>query len=213
MNGGLVDSATQIDAPDDRRIYGVAAAQVIANCDETNQGRVQVRLTWLPGYEPWARLALLDRGIYFIPQKGDEVLVAFSHGDIREPYIVGQLWNGLDHPPARTQGDPINKRVIRTRKDHEIAFDDQTKSITITSVDKHQIEIKESQIKITMAEDKASVTLSSTGDVTIKSSSRISLEAETISIKGTKVCITGETSVEVDGKTQCSIKGAQIFIG
>ena len=31
---------------------------------------------------------------------GDEVLVAFTHGDVRAPVIVGTLWNGSDRPPT-----------------------------------------------------------------------------------------------------------------
>ena len=66
--------------------------------------RVQLALPWLPGYQPWARLANqsagTDRGSYFVPQAGDEVLVAFNHGDVREPYVLGSLWNTIDKPPA-----------------------------------------------------------------------------------------------------------------
>src|SRR5256885_8347588 len=38
---------------------------------------------------------------------------------IREPYVVGQLWNGQDLPPMRDNGDPINKRMIRTPRSEE----------------------------------------------------------------------------------------------
>src|SRR5947209_20520328 len=105
MENGLVENAARIDEPDDRRIYGLTVAQVVKNCDETHAGRVQVRLPWLPGHEPWVRLSLVDRGVYFIPQEGDEVLVAGNRGDISELYIVGCLWNGKDKPPAQNNGD------------------------------------------------------------------------------------------------------------
>ena len=45
----------------------------------------------------WARIATLmagnNRGTVFYPEKDDEVLVAFEHGDIDSPYIIGALWN------------------------------------------------------------------------------------------------------------------------
>src|SRR5579862_1946328 len=72
----LIDSAVP-DAPPDMRFYGVAIAEVVSNIDESGLGRVQLRLPWLPGYQPWARVAVLsagsNRGTYFIPQTGDEV--------------------------------------------------------------------------------------------------------------------------------------------
>jgi hypothetical protein len=40
-----------------------------------------------------------ERGFMFMPEVGDEVLVAFEHGDPERPYIVGALWNGVDGAP------------------------------------------------------------------------------------------------------------------
>jgi hypothetical protein len=37
-----------------------------------------------------------------IPSQGDQVLVAFDHGDPRRPYVTGGLWNGSDTPPEST---------------------------------------------------------------------------------------------------------------
>jgi uncharacterized protein involved in type VI secretion and phage assembly len=213
MNGGLVDSATQIDAPDDRRIYGVATARVIANCDRTHLGRVQVRLPWLPGYEPWARLAAADQGNYFIPKVDDEVLVVFNHGDVSEPYVIGQVWNSDKRPPAEQEGDPVNKRIIRTPKKHEIVFDDQDKSIAITHADGHQIKIDSSEIKITLAEEKGSMILNKSGDITVKASSSVTIEAKTINLKGESVTVECKQSASINGGNSCSIDASQILIG
>ena len=35
------------------------------------------------------------------PEGGDEVLVAFAHADVRDPYVPGFLWNSKDKPPAK----------------------------------------------------------------------------------------------------------------
>ena len=40
-------------------------------------------------------------GSFFVPEVGDEVLVAFVQGDMRYPIILGGLYNGEDKPPTR----------------------------------------------------------------------------------------------------------------
>jgi uncharacterized protein involved in type VI secretion and phage assembly len=207
MEGGLVESAARIDEPDDRRIYGLTVAEVVENCDKQHAGRVKVRFSWLPGFEPWARLALVDRGMFFIPQVGDEVLVNLNRGDVSEVYVVGCLWNGKDQPPAKEEDDPKNKRIIKTPSEQSVTFDDKAGSIVIKSKDNHKIEISPSQIKITMAEDKASVTLSSSGGISIDSTSSITLKADTIKIEGTSEVKIGKTT------STTTIAGKQILIG
>lgn len=216
MIDGLVDTASQIGIPDDRRILGVALGVVINNRDETQQGRVQVRLPWLPGYEPWARVATLvagsDQGIYFMPQVDDEVLVAFAHGDISEPFVVGCLWNGKDHSPATSMTDALNKRLIRTPKGHQLVLDDAEQSIIITGAAKGQISITKEKIELSIGE--ASITLEKSGKVTLKTSGTLTLDAKTINVTAKNdVSIGGQQGARIDGGKQCTINAAQISIG
>lgn len=197
MDGGLVETASKGEKPDDRRIYGITVAQVIANCDKMHQGRVQIRLAWLPGYEPWARVATImagkSRGAYFMPKVGDEVLVAFNHGDVREPYIIGSLWNDKDSPPPAQTGDPVNQSAIRTAVGHEIAFDDKAQTIKISGAGGGHIELSPDKIEIKIGG--ASINLEKNGNILIKSTSdTITLQAKIINVEGTeKVQINNST--------------------
>lgn len=219
MTNGLIDAATQTERPDDRRIYGVVVAQVVDNCDRTQLGRVQVRLPWLPGYEPWARVASLmagaEGGAFFMPQAGEEVLVAFNHGDVREPYVVGCIWNGHDRPPQPASTDPVNKRLIRTPKGHEIEFDDAGQTVVIKSANGQRVVLGRDKIEISLDEQKTTaITLEKGGQLTLKAANTITLDAPTINILARdNVALGGQQSARIDGGSYCSINASQIFIG
>ena len=75
--------------------------------DEVPLGRVQVKFPWLSDTieSGWERcttpMAGSNIGLYFLPEVGDEVLVAFEQGNLSKPVIVGSLWNGKRRPPTR----------------------------------------------------------------------------------------------------------------
>ena len=115
------------------RWYGCHVATVTDLADPDRQGRVRIALPWSADTqgercEAWARLATLfagaQRGSWFLPDPGDEVLVVFEGGDPARPCIVGGLWNGRDTPPE--QADARNTRkVIRSRNGVQITIEDR----------------------------------------------------------------------------------------
>jgi phage baseplate assembly protein V len=97
-------------------VYGVHLARVRANDDPEQLGRVRVVVPDVSAKaELWARVATLsagpNRGTWFVPEAGDEVLVAFEAGDPRRPYVIGSLWSDDARPP---ETDPARK-VVRER--------------------------------------------------------------------------------------------------
>lgn len=113
------------------KIGGVVVGIVTNNTDPEGMARVKVKLPWRESGDEsyWARVATLmaghDRGSFFLPEVGDEVLVAFDHGDIGHPYVLGSLWNGVDRPPETNAGGKNNIRKIKSRSGHEIILDDE----------------------------------------------------------------------------------------
>ena len=92
------------DEEDLKRFYGVTTGRVINMIDPMLLGRVQVQLPFIDFLDlsPWARIATPMSGVLcgvgFLPQIGDEVLVAFEQGDVNVPYVIGSLWNGFAPP-------------------------------------------------------------------------------------------------------------------
>lgn len=118
-----------------RKFYGVAVGQVINVLDPMALGRVQVRLPFIDSLDlsPWARVAVpmagITHGHYFIPNLMDEVLVAFEHGDLNAPYVIGSLWNAASLPPLPSPVPQI--RAIRTLAGNQLVFTEAPPTVTL----------------------------------------------------------------------------------
>jgi uncharacterized protein involved in type VI secretion and phage assembly len=101
---------------------GVYRAIVTDNRDPEARGRLRVRVAEVESTDVWAELATLMAGdgcgTFFLPDKGDEVLVAFEAGDLDRPYVIGALWGSGDRAPTATA------KTIRTRCGATITIDD-----------------------------------------------------------------------------------------
>jgi uncharacterized protein involved in type VI secretion and phage assembly len=215
MSGEFMQTQTgQQAAGPDSGLSGVMVGRVIGNCDTKRLGRVQVRLAARGGMELWARIALVDTGAYFIPQDGDEVLVAFHQGDGNEVYVIGRLWNENKRPPRFNEGDPNSQRVIQTPVGHEISFDENKQSVVIKTNNGQVIEMKPEGINIA-CDDKNSSTISlkNNGDMTITAKGDLTLKGAAINLDANKVNIKGKSSVTVNGGSQCTIDAGIINIG
>ena len=155
------------------RYNGVMVGIVRDVNDPNGQGRVRVEFPWLGGTSDsyWASVCAAmaggGRGAFFMPEVGDEVVVAFDHGDVNHPYILGFTWNGKDMPPSTS----VRERMIRSVNGHAIRFLDTTP----TSGDKGAVIIEDAHgNRITL----------SNGKVHIKSVAVLEIEAATISLTG-----------------------------
>lgn len=216
MPNGIVETAARSEPGADRQLVSILPAQVINNNDRRQEGLVQVHLGGLLGQEQWVRVAAPmaggDRGLCFYPQVGDEVLVAFYQGSPLDSYIIGSLWNRQDALPSQVASDPARQSMIRTPGKNEIAFDDQARTITITSANGGHVRLASGKIEIAIGG--SSITLEKNGNITIKASKGITLKAPTIDIKADQnVTVGGSSSARIDGGSYCSINAGQIFIG
>jgi uncharacterized protein involved in type VI secretion and phage assembly len=126
---------------------GVVEGIVTSVDDPDEQGRVKLHFPWLAekaesGWAPVVRpLAGKDRGFYYMPEIDDEVLVAFAHGDVNHPMVLGFLHNGVDQPPFG--GIDAHVRRLKTVSGHVLEFDDRAgkESIRLHTNDGHQLEL------------------------------------------------------------------------
>lgn len=190
------------------RIYGVVVGIVTDNQDPEGLGRVKVQFPWLASdaESTWARIATLmagnDRGSFYVPEIDDEVLVAFEHGDLRYPYVLGALWNGKDKPPETNADGANNKRLIKSRSGLTLLLDDtaQGEKIEIADKDGHN------KLVVDMAHKK--ITITSEGDMELTASQgSITLKAKTIQINSSeKLDVQATGTLNLQGQT-VNIKG------
>jgi uncharacterized protein involved in type VI secretion and phage assembly len=206
-------------------VQGVVPALVTNVQDPDNLGRVKVKYAWLGDIESdWIRIsspmAGPERGFFYLPEVNDEVLIAFEHGDVHHPYIVGALWNSKDKPPKPNSevvgGGKVNERIIKSRSGHLIILDDTDGAEQIiirdkTAANEMVIDSKNNSMTIKVDGDysnttKGKVTFDSTGNVTIQSKGNITVKS------------TGNLSLEATGnlnleaKGSASIKGLQLTL-
>jgi uncharacterized protein involved in type VI secretion and phage assembly len=172
----------------DRRLDGLYPGIVTSNQDPLNAGRVKVSFPWLHDAETsnWARLvqpyAGKERGLFFMPEVGDEVLVAFELGDMNQPMVIGGTWNGED-PPAEP-GDPDGNnhhKVLETRSGHKLHFDDTPGAEFILLQDSST----NNSVRWDCASNTVSIT-ARTGDIIIKApTGTITLTAREVLAKAT----------------------------
>lgn len=198
------------------RFYGLTVGIVTNNQDDDGLGRVKVKFPLLSDEDEsyWARvltpMAGKERGIYFLPEVEDEVLVAFAHGDIESPYILGSVWNGKDKPPEKNSDGKNNLRVIKSRSGHQIILDDtkdEEKIIIRDRTDKNEIVIdsKKKTLNIKIEED---ITIEAKGKITIKSSDGdVAIEGKNLIFKAEQDCkIQADGNLKMQAQQGCEIK-------
>jgi len=195
----------------------IAVAKVVSNTDQAGLGRVQIALRWNPGATWWARVAVPmagpANGTYFMPQVHDEVLVAFNQSDMSEAYVIGCLWSAPRRPPKIGPRDPQNLRTIRTPAGHELLFDDQQNLVSLTTAGKQRITLEPDHIDVSAGDGKSVLSLGSQGQITIRASQSITLEAPKVSVNGSsKLELSSATSASLSGGGLCEITAGLVKI-
>ena len=134
--------------------------QVTNNNDPKKWSRVKVKFPTLTEEHEshWARVVAIgagpDRGFDCLPEINDEVLVAFEHGDIHRPLVLGGIWNGKDAPPEVVTESVVSKKVrlrtFKTRTGHTLQFVEEDKGnskkgVYTDTVYKHKIHCNDTE--------------------------------------------------------------------
>lgn len=209
LAGGRENEA---DRESDGYVQGLAVAIVTQNKDDSGLARVRVRLSWQAEGEEsyWARLAMPmaggERGTYFLPEIGDEVLVGFERGDMSHPYIIGALWNGKQLPPETNDDGKNDRRLIRSRSGHQLLFNDgDPPKVELKLQDGKHLLLDDKGIKVEDGQGNTITIETSSGAITIESKGQLKLKSQSISIEA-------GASMEIKASGTLTLKGALIQI-
>lgn len=182
----------------DRSVQGIAIGKVTGRMGD---GTYELRYLSMGGDAPSAPARMMmpnagnQRGMYWMPEVGDEVVVAFEGGDSNAPIILGALFNS--ESPAPDQAKPSNENNVRTivsRSGHEITLDDspsagkvtirtkQGRSLTLDDTAPGKVKF-ETPIGISIEMDDA------TGTLTLRAPIAIVLESPSVSVRSAAISL------------------------
>ncbi|MGF6778268.1 phage baseplate assembly protein V [Paraburkholderia sp. GAS334] len=196
----------------DGRYYGVVVGVVTSNRDPDGMHRVKVRFPWLNQDDEsnWARVATMmagnGRGAYFLPEVDDEVLVAFEHGSVEHPFVIGSVWNGKDVAHESNADGNNDNRSIKSRSGHVVRLCDRSGQESIEIID------KTGHNRIVIQASGNTISIEAQGDIAIRSQTgKLTIEAVGVEIDSKAgVQIKAAETVDVTATAQMNLKAALI---
>jgi phage protein D/phage baseplate assembly protein gpV len=201
---GLVDVLAGETRSSFRRDGLVVGLVTMVGNSQGSAGDVKVKYTAVGDQveSNWARIVTLGagsgRGMTFLPEVNDEVIVGFEGGDARRPIVLGGVYNGRDVPVEfGVQNNAVSKRRITSRLGHFVELGDGTDPQS-----QHiQLILAGNQHLVRLGKDKLDATVPAGTPVTIASgTASIQIDqAGAITLSGKKITLKSETDVEISG--------------
>ena len=194
--------------------------------DPEGEDRIQVRIPIISTQEDgvWARIATLDagkeRGSFFRPEIGDEVIVGFINDDPRSAVVLGCL-NSSKNPAPLKASDKNPQKGIITREKMKFIFDDEKKIITIETPAGKKFIMDEDAGKITIQDENSNkIEMSSDGivmesgkDFKIKATKDFTVEGVNVKLKASaQLAAEGSAGAEFKSSAICTVKGSMVQI-
>lgn len=204
---------------------GVSGLQIgvvtVLESDPDGEERIKVRLPLVSVSEEgiWARIATLDagkeRGTFFRPEIGDEVVVGFLGDDPRCPIVLGMCHSSAKPAPEPAKETNHRKGYV-SRAKMKLTFDDEKKIILFETPGGNRLTLSEEKNGIIIEDqngnkitlDESGIKLESVKELVMKATNDMNIEGLNISLKAQSAFkASGTASAEVSGAST-TIKGS-----
>lgn len=202
--------------------------------DPDGEDRIKVRLPLVSAEEEgtWARIATLDagdqRGTFFRPEIGDEVVVGFLGDDPRHPVVLGMCHSSAKPAPEPAKDDNHRKGYV-SREKMQFIFDDEKKAISLETPGGNKITLSDEDKGITLEdqngnkitlndsgiviESSKELTIKATKDIKVEGSMGLSLKASTdFKAEGANMELKAQASFKATGNASAEVAGASTTI-
>jgi Rhs element Vgr protein len=208
-------------------VHGLQVGIVTSNEDPDGEHRVRVKLPLVDDAEDgiWARVASLDagddRGFFFRPEVGDEVVVGFFDADPRRAVMLGMLHSSAKAAPL-AGSDDNHEKVYQSRSKMKLSFNDDTKVVTLETPAGNSLTLSEADKAITIEDQNGNkiemtadgITIDSSKALTLKAKTEVKLESgKALGVKGgTDLKLEGTASAEISCSATTTVKGGTVQI-
>lgn len=153
--------------------------------------------------------ATKEAGWFFIPEKGDEVILGFFNDDPRHPVILGSMYNPKNKMPLPLSAENNQKAVMLKKDETGWMFDSKAKTFALTTSKETGLNIKDGETLEAKVKEE-SVTISK--GIALKAKEDIKMDGKNITHKAS-AGIKSEASSAYDIKgNKVNIKGSQVEI-
>ncbi len=197
-------------------IEGLHTGIATALKDPDGENRIQVRIPAIHKNDEgaWCRVCTLDagkdRGSFFLPEVGDEVIVGFINNDPRHGVVLGMVNSSALPAPLEASDDNHEKGLV-TRSGIKLVFNDDQKSMHIETPGGNKVEISDKEKMIHLEDQNGNKLTMNADGITMESSKDIILKA-TGDLKGNGVNLElkGSAAAKVEGGTSADFKSGGI---
>lgn len=186
--------------------------------DPDGEDRILVRIPIINNEEQgiWCRVASLDagdnRGAFFRPEIQDEVIIGFINQDPNDAIVLGMLHSSAKPAPITASNDNHEKGFV-TRSEMKVLFDDDKKSITISTPAGKSIALDEDAGTIVVEDDNSNVITIDSNGIKMESPGNIELKASgDVTIEGTNVNIAASASFKADGSAGAEVTTSAVAV-
>lgn len=186
--------------------------------DPDGEDRILIKIPIINNEEQgiWARISSLDagenRGAFFRPEIGDEVVVGFLNDDPNHAVVLGMLNSSAKPAPIVATDDNHEKGFI-TRSEMKFMFNDDKKSITIETPAGKKITIDEDADSIVIEDDNSNkITLDKDGILAESGKDFIIKAAGDVTIEGTNIELKANANFKAEGSAGAEVSTSAIAV-